>query len=323
MTREPPSTTKSANWVRTARVSCPALLGSASRAATVRRLRSGATVQCVPDHELPAANALVNGAENALWIAAPDILGTLTLLGLGPDAVTAVAALLLDTTALCAYAAPLPPPGAAAIPATKAPLVGILLVVRDARVRRPLLVAIGSNAPYGCLLVHVNLLSGTGLNAVFAVGGFMALAGSHRLAGTVRPAAMLVGSMDKFAGAAGTVGLTGAGFNGALAIAVAGTASLVSEVLAVTMLQRAVAETVVARLFGVHDQLNVGAIALGSMLAGPLSMALGVGAALPVIAVACLVAASATASGAIGPGAPDLTRRPAPRRERGQEGRAW
>jgi MFS family permease len=283
---------------------------------------AAATVQCVPDRQLPAANALVTGAENALWIAAPGILGALTLLGLGPGSVTAVAALLLVTAAVCAHAAPLPPPLSAVMPAPRTPLVGLLLVVRDARVRRPMLVAIASNALYGFLVVHLILLSGAWLNAAFAVGAFLALAVAHQLAGTVRPAAMLLWAMGAFAGAAGTVGLTGAGLGSALPIAVAGAASLVSEVLAVTMLQRAVAETVVARLFGVYDQLNVGAIALGSMLAGPLSMALGIGPALVVAAAACMVA-SLVAAGPMRLETPRLTRTAATLPGPGREGRAW
>ena len=224
-----------------------------------------------PGPRLPPANALVTGAENALWIAAPGILGALTLLGLGPAGVTAVASLLLATGALCAYAAPLPRPSATTSATT--PFAGVLLVVRHARVRRPMLVAILSNLLYGYLVVHLILVSGSSLNAAFAAGGFLALGFAHRLAGTVRPSTMLVGAMAAFAGAAGVLGLTGAGSAGMFAIALAGAASLVSEVLAVTLLQRAAAEDVVARLFGVYDQLNVGAIALGSLLAGPLATA--------------------------------------------------
>jgi hypothetical protein len=271
----------------------PVVVAAAVAATVGYPALAAAATQCVPDRELPAANALVTGAENALWIAGPGILGLLSLLGLGPAAVTVVASILLALAALCAYAAPLPRPGVASTSATTNPLAGVLLVVRHPRVRRPMLVAILSNLLYGYLVVHLMLLSGTSLNAAFAVGAFMALAVAHRLAGTVHPSAMLVGGMAAFAGAAVVLGLAGVGVDGVLAIAVAGAASLVSEVVAVTLLQRAAGQEVVARLFGVYDQLNVGAIALGSMLAGPLSTALGVGAALVVVALACLVAASA------------------------------
>ena len=88
---------------------------------------AAATVQCVPDRAA-ARQRTGHGCENALWIAAPGILGVLTLLGLGPAGVTAVASLLLATGALCAYAAPLPHRSAATSATT--PFAGVLLVVR-------------------------------------------------------------------------------------------------------------------------------------------------------------------------------------------------
>ena len=45
---------------------------------------AAATVQCVPDGPLPAANALVTGVENATWIAGPGVLGLILLAGQGP-----------------------------------------------------------------------------------------------------------------------------------------------------------------------------------------------------------------------------------------------
>lgn len=62
----------------------------------------------------------------------------------------------------------------------------------------------------------------------------------------------------------------------AVAIAVvAGACTLVAEIGAVTVIQRAAPPAVTARVFGVYDQLNVGAIAVGSAVAGPLAGLLG------------------------------------------------
>jgi uncharacterized protein YcfJ len=58
----------------------------------------------------------------------------------------------------------------------------------------------------------------------------------------------------------------------------------------VTLLQRAAPEELVARVFGVYDQLNVGAIALGSLVAGPLADRLGAGNAIIVVGVCGLIA---------------------------------
>ena len=44
-------------------------------------------------------------------------------------------------------------------------------------------------------------------------------------------------------------------------------------------------------MFGVYDQLNVGAIAVGSLIAGPLADALGPGSAMVVVASICLILA--------------------------------
>ena len=73
-------------------------------------------------------------------------------------------------------------------------------------------------------------------------------------------------------------------------VAVAGATTLIAEVIAVTLLQRSAPDELVARVFGVYDQLNVGAIAVGSLIAGPLAEALGAQLAIVVVALACLVA---------------------------------
>ena len=59
-----------------------------------------------------------------------------------------------------------------------------------------------------------------------------------------------------------------------------------------TLLQRAAPDELVARVFGVYDQLNVGAIAVGSLIAGPLADLLGAGTAIVVVAIASLAASS-------------------------------
>ena len=82
-------------------------------------------------------------------------------------------------------------------------------------------------------------------------------------------------------------------------------ATLIAEVLAVTLLQRAAPEDLIARVFGVYDQLNVGAIAVGSLIAGPLADRLGAGTAIVVVAGCCLVG-SMLATGAM-PASPSRT----------------
>ncbi len=71
----------------------------------------------------------------------------------------------------------------------------------------------------------------------------------------------------------------------------------VREIAAVTLLQRDGDPAVLARVFGVYDQLNVGAIAVGSGLAGPLAQVLGAGPALVGVAVCAGLLAALLARG--------------------------
>ena len=97
---------------------------------------------------------------------------------------------------------------------------------------------------------------------------------------------------------------TFAGFVGGLAVSpwiglsvalagLAGATTLLAEVTAVTLVQRATPDVLTARVFGIYDQVNVGAIAAGSLLAGPLADAIGVVPAMVLVAGGCLVAAVA------------------------------
>ena len=71
--------------------------------------------ECVPDEQLPAANALVTGVENTTWIAGPGVLGLILLSGSGPAVATVVAAALFVVAAGLAIRVRLPRPGPAAV----------------------------------------------------------------------------------------------------------------------------------------------------------------------------------------------------------------
>jgi hypothetical protein len=93
------------------------------------------------------------------------------------------------------------------------------------------------------------------------------------------------------------VGLVGPGVLALVLLLLCGATTLVAEVAAVTLLQRAVADDVLARLFGVYDQLNVGAIAVGSAVAAPVAGLFGPGLAMGVLAVACAAVQAVVACG--------------------------
>ena len=65
---------------------------------------AAATPECVADEQLPPANTLVTGVENAAWIAGPGALGVVVLAGYGPTIATAGSAALFAV-------APCWPPG--------------------------------------------------------------------------------------------------------------------------------------------------------------------------------------------------------------------
>lgn len=111
------------------------------------------------------------------------------------------------------------------------------------------------------------------------------------LAARFRPATLLFVVMTGFGVVTILLGLSGSVVLSVGLVGLAGAASLLAEVTSVTLLQRAAPEELTARVFGVYDQLNVGAIAVGSLIAGPLADTFGAGPAMVVVASVCLILA--------------------------------
>src|SRR6478609_1468077 len=68
------------------------------------------TLECVPDEQLPAANALVTGVENVTWMAGPGVLGLILLSGNGPLVATLFATALFVLAGTLAARVHLPRP---------------------------------------------------------------------------------------------------------------------------------------------------------------------------------------------------------------------
>jgi hypothetical protein len=173
-------------------------------------------------------------------------------------------------------------------------------------------VAVIDNFLYGYLVVAMVLLAervlgGTGtvgwLNAGLSLGALGAMAVVNRMAAHTRPAPLLFSVMTIFAVSTGLVGLAGWLPLTVTVVSIAGATTLIAEVMAVTLLQRAAPDDLVARVFGVYDQLNVGAIAVGSLIAGPLADLWGASTAIVVVAL-CSLAASAVATTRLSVAAP-------------------
>jgi MFS family permease len=283
----------------------PALVGVAAVAAVAATpsypALAAATPQLVPDRQLPPANALVTAVENAAWIAGPGVLGLVLVGGAGPAAAAGIATALFVLAAVAAASVRLgrPPVGASSSGLLADVLVGIRAVARRRPVRLPMSLAVVDNFLYGYAVVLLLLVADTALdatphaagwlNAALSAGAFAAMAVTNRLAGSSRPALVLALLLGAFATAVALLGVADTMRPAAALAAVAGATTLVAEVVCVTLLQRAAPEDVVARVFGVYDQLNVGAIAAGSALAGPLAALLGLGPSAALVAGACLV----------------------------------
>jgi len=269
---------------------------------------AAATLETVPDEQLPAANALVTGVENVTWMAGPGVLGLILLSGSGPTMATTISAgLFVAAGCLAARVRLLPPARATGADVAGSEVggselwEGLRIVVSRGSVRRPMTVAVIDNFLYGYLVVAMVLLADRllggaeaigWLNAGLSVGAIAAMLVVNRLSGHRKPAPVLFAVMTVFAVATGLVGVSPWVPLTVGLVTVAGATTLIAEVMSVTLLQRGAGEEQAARVFGVYDQLNVGAIAVGSLIAGPLADRFGPSLAIVVVAACCLVAST-------------------------------
>lgn len=260
---------------------------------------AAATPQAVSDVDLPAATSLGSGVENAAWVAGPGLLGLVLLSGapVSGGGLAATACFALALACLGRTRTPIPDRATPGDESFKEEILeGARAIGADRRISAALALAIVDNFLYGYLVVAIVLLGertfdagerGVGwLNAAFALGAFASILVTPRLAAAGREPRVLVVTLSLFVASA-----AGAALAPDLAIAVplvflAGMLTLIAEIVAVTLIQRLTPESVTARVFGIYDTLAVGAIALGSALAGGLSDAVGITAAL---VLACLL----------------------------------
>ena len=271
---------------------------------------AAAVPQCLPDAELERGNALATGVENLSWLAGPGLFGLLTLGGadlwgvaLGAAGVSGAAALLVRPVRL-----PRPASPEARTGWRQEAGAGLRLVAARRRLRAAMGLAMVDNFLYGYLVVTLVLLGhedqGQGvLPTALTLGALLAVVTTARLARGLTADRTVVGGLAAFAGALVVVGLA-VGASGTVrawvavaAVLVAGAATLAAEIAAVTLLQRDSEPALLARVFGVYDQLNVGAIAAGSALAGPVAHLVGAGVGLAGVATLAVGAALLLAQG--------------------------
>ena len=255
---------------------------------------AAATPECVPDRDLPPANALVTCVENVTWIGGPGVFGLLVLVGAGTEGAVLVAVVLFVVAGTVAAPVRLHRPVRPQPTGWLGDLVaGVATVARRPEIRRPMSLAVLDNFLYGYLVVAIVLLADAApegdsplglLNATLTAGALASMLVVNRFTRGDRTSAVLVVTLLGFCATLVVLGAVGATALGVALVAVAGGTTLVAEVAAVTLLQRGTDSGTLARVFGIYDQLNVGAIALGSLLAGPLSAVAGPRGALVAVA---------------------------------------
>lgn len=245
---------------------------------------AAATPQLVADEDLSAANGLATGIENAAWVAGPGLLGLVLLTGapIAGGGLASVVCFALAAVSLGRTATPRAQ-GAAEVE-DQGFLGGVREVRGNPRIRVLLGLAIVNNALYGFVTVAIVLIGGSllvgaegigWLNAAFAVGAFlsMALAANLRADHGVRRVLMFTGG---FIVSGLALVLARSLPMAVVAVLFAGLFTVIAEVAAVTGIQRVVADETAARVFGLYDTLAVGAIGVGTVLAGWISDEVGV-----------------------------------------------
>ncbi|MCU0295401.1 MAG: MFS transporter, partial [Candidatus Nanopelagicales bacterium] len=268
----------------------PVLIGLAGILATLGTPAypslAAATPQLVRDDDLPAANTLATGIENAGWVAGPGLLGLLLLLG-APVAGGGLAAIACFGAALVCLGRLWLPPAAPqlAVGTSSAFFAGLRVVTRTRRLRMFMLLAVLDNALYGFIVVSMVFVgeralsageTGIGLlNAMFAVGAFASMIVAPRLAArnTLRWLAVTLGL---FVAWAMVLSAAPSLWVAATAVFFAGLFTVVAEIIAVTTIQQRTANAVASRVFGLYDTVSILAITITTALAGTLTEVLGV-----------------------------------------------
>ncbi len=251
----------------------------------------------VPTDDLTPANGLLTTIETGAFMVGPALGGL--ILVFGSPSLTLVVNALAFVAALALFMPVGVLPATSAAEASdsfgEALVAGLRTVLGSGRVLAPMLLVVSVNLVYGgslvCLAAYARARLGsdeTGFGVLTAALGVGALVGvflANPLARTRRPMrAILVSAL--LAGIPfALLALIRQPEAAAGLLVVAGAASIVTEVLAVTLLQRALEPDVIARVFGVLDTLVIGAVLVGAALMHPMIEVVGLETAVVVMGV--------------------------------------
>ncbi len=250
--------------------------------------------QLAGEDDLAAASALESTIENLVIVAGPAIGAGLLVAG-SPALAFAFNAASFGCSALLVSRISV---RSRTIDVTEAgeagPLqqmaVGLRAVVSSAAVAVPVAFTVVASFVYGADTVillafsKAQLGSGTSgygyLLAGAGVGGLLAAAAVNRLAAAPRLGAIIAGGITVYCLPSALMTLVHSPLLAFALQVVRGAGTLVVDVLAVIVLQRATAPELLARVFGVFWALIIGAIALGALVGAPLVDGLGLHGAL-------------------------------------------
>ena len=254
----------------------------------------------VPEQELAPANAILTGLETLAFIAGPAAGAAALVLG-SPATAMFVNALIFGVA--LAPIAKLRDRGECATTDDSqvddaqdqgSPLTaGIRAITSSGEVAAPLLLVVAVNLVYGGSLVGLVLVAddllGTGrsgfaaLNAALGVGAFIGVLLTSWLARSQRPLPLIACTTLLAGVPVALLALVDLPQVAAALMLVSGVGSVLTEVLALTMLQRATPRRVIASVFGILDSLMVCAILLGSLIAPTLIDVVGLRASLVLV----------------------------------------
>jgi Na+/melibiose symporter-like transporter len=282
-----------------------ALGASAVTAVTLTRPAQSALVPGLARsaEELTASNVVSGWIESFSIFAAPAAAGVLLAVS-GPGAVFAVMAVVVLAGGLLTIGLPNPVSSREEEVGPLAETVAGFRLLRRERAPRTLVailaaqyIGIGAlDVLYVVLALGVLGLgeSGAGyLNAAFGAGGVLGLAATAALVGRLRLAPPLLGGLAVWAVSLWVLAAYSATIAAFVLLAAAGAGRSLLDVAGRTLLQRTAPTELLSRVFGVLEGLANAGLAIGSILvpllvglAGTKGALIGVGAVLPLIALA-------------------------------------
>lgn len=243
----------------------------------------------VPERQLLQANSMLGQVDMAAFGGGPAVAGFVLLVGNAQVALLAASGgLLLSAAAASAVHLPEHPPAAAHADGVLAPILDGLRFLAGGHERVLLGIAVAWagltfwGGAYWALSVvlaeHAFHLGGSGvgfINASYAIGGLLGGFFVGALVSRVSPTTLFIATAAASSIAEAFFGLSPAGMLPFILFFLTGMADALAKITAATTIQAATPRHLLGRVFGAFESLFILAMAMGSLVAGPLINALG------------------------------------------------